>query len=194
MSIARTSSWILVGSLMASVVACSGSVVSSNNDDASTDTGTTSNDTGTTNDSSSPSDTGATPTDTGTTTTDSGPKDTGPIPDFGSLLDADIPDVVIGDGQTASGCYSCLVDKCNAQMTACNNDPKCATFILCSIDTCGASATNTTCILGCAKTAGIGITDTKTFGEGQAILTCAGASCPAACPSAPALPDAATGG
>ncbi|MFW5738731.1 MAG: hypothetical protein ACOC1F_00045 [Myxococcota bacterium] len=77
----------------------------------------------------------------------------------GSLFDLNMPDVLLNDsGATLQGCYDCAVASCSAEMSACEEDDKCRTILLCLFeDQCfgGSSGIELSCGLGCAQKAGI---------------------------------------
>lgn len=200
MSIVRTLSWVLLGSLACGAVACSGSVVGGGTTDGGTtvDSGSTT-DVGTPVDTGSPVDSGA-PIDTGSVIDTSLPVDTGSLvdggapTDVGSIFDVSLPDISLGDGATVAGCYSCLETKCTSQLAACNSDPKCAALFSCVVETCAGGSAGTACLTGCYTSSGAS-SDPGILTTGENLLKCDQANCATDCPAGTApLGDAATGG
>jgi hypothetical protein len=191
MSIVRTLSWVLVGSLACGAAGCSGSVVTGSASDSGTGSDTSvATDTGGTTDTGSVTDAGSS-VDTGSTIDTGSIDDTGSTTDVGSIFDVDLPDISLGDGATVGGCYACLETSCTSQLAACNADPKCAALVTCAL-ACSASAGNA-CLTGCYTSSGAA-SDPTILTTGGNILKCDQAHCTTACPAGTALPaDAAAG-
>lgn len=98
------------------------------------------------------------------------------------LFDASIPDVDIGDGQTAAGCYECTKVECKMELDACAKDEKCSTAASCVLTDC-LDNPGLQCIGSCGFQAGIGSLMDPAIGLVTAVAQCTGSKCPNDCPS-----------
>jgi hypothetical protein len=117
------------------------------------------------------------------TPVDTAPVDTGMEPS-GSLFDADIPDIVFEGGKTAKGCYDCTIDKCKTEVEACDKDAKCRSLLLCALTMCS-SFSDTSCLFGCAISAGVTSPSDPVVATIQDVGTCNQMNCSASCPAIP---------